>query len=144
MRPDPPGGGATRLLSFRIDRAPACAPVSASAPFNTATTIKLACSDADGDALAYEVLSQPQRGFLGSIQADGSVPFAPLAGSTGPDSFTYRASAAGIASDPATATVDVQAPPGGGGNTPPPAVERITSTVRPFWSSTAATSSCGA
>ena len=129
----PPGGLATRLLSFRIDNAPRCAPVAASTAFNTATTIKLACSDADGDALAYEALSQPQRGFLGSIQADGSVPFAPLAGLTGPDSFTYRASAAGIASDPATATVDVQAQPGGGGTPPAPAVERIASTVRPFW-----------
>jgi DNA-binding beta-propeller fold protein YncE len=129
-------GGATRLLSFRIDRAPTCGPASASTPFNTAVLVQLSCSDADGDALGYEILTQPQRGFLGSVQADGKVPFAPLGGLSGPDSFTYRATAAGIASDSATATVDVQAPPaggGGGGGGGPLPVERITSTVRPFW-----------
>jgi DNA-binding beta-propeller fold protein YncE len=133
----PGDGGATRLLSFRIDRAPACAPVGATTPFNTALLLRLSCHDADGDALSYEIVSHPQRGFLGSLQGDGSVPYAPLGGLSGADGFTYRASAAGIASDPATATVDVQPLPGpgggGGGWGGPAAAERIGATVRPFW-----------
>jgi DNA-binding beta-propeller fold protein YncE len=130
----PGDGGTARLLGFRIDRAPTCGPVSTSTPFNTAVLVQLSCNDADGDALSYETLTPPQRGFLGSFQADGTVPFAPLGGLSGADSFTYRATAAGISADPATATVDVQPPPSGGGGTiPPPVVERMLAVVRPFW-----------
>jgi DNA-binding beta-propeller fold protein YncE len=129
------GGGDTRLLTFRIEHAPTCAPVSAATAFNTPVQLRLKCGDIDGDPLSYSVVTPPGRGSLGGIQADGSVFYSPLNGLSGPDSFTFRATSGGLASAPATASLDVGGPPppppGGGG--PPAPLVRVDVPVRPFW-----------
>lgn len=53
-------------------------------------SLHLNVSDADGDALTYEIVAQPEHGTL-----SGSLPnltYTPVAGYTGPDQFTFRAS----------------------------------------------------
>jgi DNA-binding beta-propeller fold protein YncE len=99
-------GGNNRLFSFAIDRPPTCANVSAEIDLNTAGPVQLSCTDPDGDALTYEIVSQPAKGSLGGVQGS-SVTYGPFLGTSGTDTFTYRARGAGIASDPATATVTV-------------------------------------
>lgn len=110
-------GGANRLYSFSVDRAPTCQNASASTAYNTAVTVQLSCSDPDGEAVAYEIVTGPAKGTLGAIQPNGTVTYGPLLGTSGTDTFTYRAVAVGVPSDAATVTVSVAAaaPP------PPPA-----------------------
>jgi DNA-binding beta-propeller fold protein YncE len=128
--------GETRILAFRIEHAPVCASASAQIPYNTPTLLHSTCSDADGDALGYELVTPPQRGTLGGLQADGSVFYSPLTNLSGPDSFQFKAVANGLSSNVATVSLDVAAPPppppppppGGGG-----ALVRVDVPVRPFW-----------
>jgi DNA-binding beta-propeller fold protein YncE len=89
------GFGLGKILSFAVDRAPVCTSLPVETPFNTAVTITLPCSDADGDSLTYEILSQPARGQLGALQGN-KIAYGPLVGSSGPDSFTFRATGAGV------------------------------------------------
>ena len=107
--------GGNRLFTFELDRAPGCNGAGAGTPFNTAITITFDCSDPDGDAVSYEIVSPPARGFVGAVQGN-TVLYGPLVGTSGGDSFTYRAVAAGVASDPVTVSIDVGGPP------PPPVV----------------------
>lgn len=101
-------GGNSRLFSFVLDRPPTCANVSAETELNTAGPVQLSCSDPDGDPVTYEIVSQPAKGSLGSVQGS-TVTYGPFLGTTGTDTFTYRARAAGVPSDRATATIDVVA-----------------------------------
>ena len=104
-------GGNKRVFDFAIDRAPVCNPVTATTTENQSVSVKLDCSDPDGDAVSYAIVSQPAQGTLGALQPDGSVIYGPLPGTTGTDTFTYRATTSnGGASDPAVATVTVNAP----------------------------------
>ena len=105
--------GGNRLFTFAVDRAPVCQNVTANTAFNTSVAVHFSCSDPDGDAVTYEKLTDPPHGTLGGVQGD-TINYNPLTGSTGSDSFSYRATAAGATSDPATATVNVAGPP------PPP------------------------
>jgi VCBS repeat-containing protein len=66
-------------------------------------------ADADGDALAAELVSGPAHGTL-KLNADGSFVYAPAAGFSGSDSFTYRASD-GSLGDLATVTIRVAPAP---------------------------------
>lgn len=102
--------GNNRLFAFAVDRAPVCQNVSTSTTNNSSVTVNLSCSDPDGDALTYEKVTEPSRGTLAGVQGN-SVSYGPQPGTTGADSFQYRALGAGIASDPATATIDVTYPP---------------------------------
>ncbi len=110
--------GTDRVLSFVRDRPPVCRDVSASVPFNMAAPVGLDCSDPDGDAITFQAVTGPAKGSLGSVQGS-SVMYGPLLGTSGTDTFTYRATAAGAQSDPATATVTV-AGPAAPAATPPP------------------------
>jgi 6-phosphogluconolactonase (cycloisomerase 2 family) len=114
-------GGNSRVWAFAIDRPPVCQNVSATTQRNTAVTVTLNCSDPDGDALTYEKASDPGRGTLAGVRGN-QVSYAPQIGTTGTDSFTYRAVGAGVPSDPATATVTVVTPP-----------RKIPSTLTPKW-----------
>jgi hypothetical protein len=49
------------------------------------------CSDADGDTLTYEIVTQPSHGTLSAPSPSGSRTYTPTAGYEGPDSFTFRA-----------------------------------------------------
>jgi hypothetical protein len=102
-------GGGNRLFSFARDRPPACQNVSAGGAFNSTISVGLQCSDPDGDPVTYEIVTQPANGALGGVQGD-HVNYGPLVGTSGTDTFTYRATAAGVQSDPATATVTVAGP----------------------------------
>jgi hypothetical protein len=70
------------------------------------------------------------------LQADGSVFYSPLTNLSGPDSFTFKATAGGLSSNTATASLSVAGPPpppppppGGGGGQ----LERVDVPVRTFW-----------
>ncbi len=82
--------GLGRIFSFAVDHAPVCNNMPLSTPFNTAITLKLACTDADGDPLTFAKLSDPAKGQLGALQPDGTITYGPLVGSTGADSFTFN------------------------------------------------------
>jgi hypothetical protein len=113
--------GNNRLFSFRRDQPPVCQNVGASTLNTTSVTVTLNCSDPDGDPLTFEKVTDPTHGTLAGVSGN-HVSYGPQPGTTGADSFLYRARGAGVASDPASATVNVSAPPtgGGGGGTPPP------------------------
>lgn len=123
-------GGNSRIWAFAADRPPVCQNVSASTAVNTAVTVTLNCSDPDGEPVTYEKASDPARGSVAGVRGN-QVSYAPQIGTSGTDSFTYRAVSAGVPSDPATVTVDVSPPASAG----PPAPGRvIASTVSPKWS----------
>jgi DNA-binding beta-propeller fold protein YncE len=116
------GFGLGKIWSFAVDHAPVCDTTSVDTPHNTTVTITLPCSDADGDPLNYEIVSQPAKGTFGAAGIQGNkINYAPLIGTSGPDSFQYRATGAGVQADTATMTVNVGSPPppsgGGGGQT---------------------------
>ena len=127
--------GGNRLYSFVTDRAPVCSDLGVGTGHNTAVTIPLDCSDPDGDDVTYEVVSQPARGFVGAVQGN-TVNYGPLVGTSGGDSFTYRAVAAGVPSDPRTVSVDVAGAPAAPPVVNPPVVTpkptRILGITMPF------------
>lgn len=114
-------GGNGRVWAFAVDRPPVCQNVGASTRVNTAVTITFNCSDPDGDAVSYEKATDPARGNVAGVRGN-QISYAPQIGTSGTDSFTYRAIAGGVLSDPATVTVNVVAPPA-----------KIRSTVTPKW-----------
>ena len=67
-------------------------------------------SDVDGDPLTAIQLSWPANGTL-AFNADGSFTYTPLAGWSGPDSFTYHASDGLSASEITTVTLTINPPP---------------------------------
>ncbi|MDX9979749.1 MAG: lectin like domain-containing protein [Lentisphaeria bacterium] len=69
----------------------------------------LANDDGDGAALTAVKISDPANGTL-SLHADGSFSYTSLAGFSGTDSFTYRASNGALQSDVATVTIEVAKP----------------------------------
>jgi 6-phosphogluconolactonase (cycloisomerase 2 family) len=117
-------GGNGRVWAFQVDRSPVCQNVNASTPLNTAVTVTFSCSDPDGDALTYEKVSDPARGTLAGVRGN-QISYGPQIGTSGTDSFTYRAVAAGVPSDPATATVNVAGAPA--------KTATIRSSVTPKW-----------
>ena len=66
-------------------------------------------SDANGDAMTVRVAGGPGHGTL-TLQPDGSFNYAPTAGFTGTDTFTYTASDGKGDSAAATVTIDVGDP----------------------------------
>ena len=106
--------GNGRVFSFAVDHAPVCQNVAAGTTNTASVIVGLSCSDPDGDAVTYEKVTDPARGTLAGIQGN-AVSYGPQPGTTGVDSFQYRAVAAGVPSDPATASINVTAPPTGGG-----------------------------
>ena len=70
------------------------------------TEVTLSASDVDGHALSYSILTPPAHGTL-----SGTAPnlvYTPAANFFGTDSFTFRASDAISASEPATVTITVK------------------------------------
>ena len=99
------------LLNVLMDHAPVCQPVSVTVAGNTATSIPLACSDANGDPITVAA-SGGAHGSLGVVdQATRTVAYTPAAGYSGGDSFTFTATGGGRTSAPATVTINVPAPP---------------------------------
>lgn len=65
-------------------------------------------SDADGDALAANIIDAPTNGLV-TLNADGSFSYVPLAGFSGTDTFTYQATDGADVSNTATVTINVAA-----------------------------------
>jgi hypothetical protein len=67
-------------------------------------------SDVDSPTLTAVLVSGPAHGSL-TLNANGSFTYTPVAGYSGPDSFTYRASDGTLTSGPATASLTVNPGP---------------------------------
>jgi len=76
-------------------------------PMNTARAVTIAASDPDGDALAYSVVTQSAHGALSGTAP--SLTYTPVAGYSGPDSFTFKANDGKADSNVATVTITVAA-----------------------------------
>jgi Big-like domain-containing protein len=101
-----------RITAFKRDYYPVCTSRSVTVPRNTATAIPLTCSDRNGDAITRTIVQTPAAGTLGSInQASGNVFYDPFSNFAGSDRFTFRGTAAGLVSAPATIAVTVPRPP---------------------------------
>jgi hypothetical protein len=102
------------------DFRPVCPQVTLDVPFNTATSVPLGCSDFNGDDLTITKAATPSKGTLGDVdQANDTVLYTPLNGPTGGDSFTYFATARGIDSATASASLNLLAEPDADGDGSP-------------------------
>ena len=99
-------GGSGALTVLGVAR-PACSPVSALTPFNTAIRVRLVCGDPDGgDAVRFSV-ARPANGTLSQLDAvRGTVVFTPNPGFSGQGVFDFTASDAD-GSTTARATIGV-------------------------------------
>jgi surface antigen len=102
------------------DFAPVCPSVSVDVPFNSPTSVPLACTDFNGDDLVITKGAAPAKGTLADVdQASRTVLYTPLGGMTGSDSFTYFATARGIDSASATASLNLLPEPDADGDGSP-------------------------
>ncbi len=67
--------------------------------------ITLSSSDIEGDALAYSIVTAPEKGSLSGTAPD--LVYTPAANATGTDSFTYAASDSSSTSVPATVSITI-------------------------------------
>jgi VCBS repeat-containing protein len=79
--------------------------VTATTSKNTAVTVTMVATDANGDVITYSIVTSP-AGSLGSISGN-QVIYTPVSGFTGTDTFTYKASDDDGDSNNATATITV-------------------------------------
>jgi len=93
-------------------------------PRNTATPITLAATDANGDALTYEVVSQPAYGKLTGSGATRT--YTPRKNYTGADRFTFRAFDGNVYSNVAPVYLNIKTIP---------VLKSVTLTVNPAASS---------
>lgn len=103
-------GGSTKLdiaLAVNdINRAPEAAAQSVTVDQNGSLAIRLNGTDADGDPLTYQLLTQPTRGAL-----SGSAPnltYRPNVNYVGSDSFTFRVNDGQVNSDSAAISITVR------------------------------------
>ncbi|HVX59780.1 MAG TPA: Ig-like domain-containing protein [Pirellulales bacterium] len=99
----------------RVDQPPVAANDSYTAPGKgalgvVAPGVLTNDSDPDGDALTVALDAGPSHGTL-TLNSDGSFNYAPDAGYSGADSFTYRAYDGQLYSNFATVTLSVDQPP---------------------------------
>jgi DNA-binding beta-propeller fold protein YncE len=88
---------------------PVCHHVAVATTERHSVTIHLSCSKPGAAPLTYRVDVEAANGTLGTInQATGQVTYAPAAGFSGIDSFTYHASNSGGAATPQTVTIRVR------------------------------------
>ena len=92
-----------------VNDAPVANAQSVTTNEDTAKSINLSASDADGNALTYVVVSQPGNGTLSGTAP--SLTYAPKAGFSGSDSFTFKANDGKTDSSIATVSIAVQATP---------------------------------
>ena len=90
---------------FTVTHAPVATTQRVGTDEDVATTITLAGTDADGDALTYTVVAQPAHGTLS--QAGTNWMYTPSLNYNGLDSFTFTASDGSLTSVPATVSITV-------------------------------------
>ena len=136
----PPGWPDTNTIPPAPDTAPVCTASALSVASGGSVAAAPACSDVDGDALAYVVATPPSNG---TVSQSGAVfTYVANAGFTGTDSFTVSASDGTLVTQ-AGFTISVTAPV----TTPPAAtvsgpVALTTSTVSVGLSCASTTASC--
>ena len=69
---------------------PVCSNQSVTVPFQTATTVSLPCTDANGNPLT-RATGTAAHGTVSGNPSTGAVTYTPAAGYSGPDSFTFTA-----------------------------------------------------
>jgi hypothetical protein len=69
--------------------------------------LQLQASDADGDALTYQITQPPAHGVLVVASATGAATYTPNAGYCGPDSFKFRVTDGQCNSQEATVSINV-------------------------------------
>ncbi len=102
-------GGMIRFLAFGAagNNAPVADPVTVSTVLDTAVSVTLSGSDADGDPLTFAVQTGPANGVLSGTAPN--LTYTPNTGYSGPDGFTYVANDGTVDSAPATVSVTVLA-----------------------------------
>jgi hypothetical protein len=110
---DIPGHQTTAMQTFTIvppPPPPICQPVQTTTGIDTPIVVHLSCASSSG-AVTYAIDTGPGHGMLSAInQTDGDVTYVPPFGYSGPDSFTYGASAAGATSASQTVTITMSNP----------------------------------
>ena len=100
--------GGDRIAVVKRDFYPVCTGRSVTVRRNRAKRLPLTCSDRNGDAITRSIVQPPGAGTLGAInQANGNVIYSPFRGFTGDDSFSFRATAAGLISAPAALDITI-------------------------------------
>ena len=97
---------ATVSITVRsVNTAPETSPQSVTTNEDTAVTITLVGSDADGDTLTYSIVDNPTNGV---VTLDGStVIYTPSANYLGEDSFTFKVNDGFVDSETATVSITV-------------------------------------
>jgi subtilisin family serine protease len=89
--------------------APVANAQSVTTPEDTAKTITLSATDANGDTLSYIIVNGPSKGSLSSIFNTNQVTYTPNANYNGSDSFTFKANDGKVDSNLATVSITVTA-----------------------------------
>ena len=106
------GGTSSALITVTVtNRAPVANNLTTNTTFNTAKTLTLTGSDADGDALTFIIVGSPSGGTLSGVNTNtGVVTYTPTNIFTGTDSFTFRVNDGTVDSALATVTINVGNP----------------------------------
>ena len=109
--------GTASLSVIHTNVPPVAAAATATTAQDTAATLTLSATDSDSPALTFAIVTGPTRGTLGSLGAPScsgapvtcttTVVYTPALDSSGPDSFTFRASDGTDVSGAATASITV-------------------------------------
>ena len=97
------------VACIRENTAPVATRQFVSTNEDTAKTITLTGSDAEGSPLTFAIATSPSHGTLGSITAAGVVTYTPAPNYFGPDSFTFRVNDGSLDSAPARVSISVHA-----------------------------------
>jgi hypothetical protein len=100
---------AARITVRPVNDAPVCKALAIQTDAGVAGEVAPDCSDADGDALTFEIAGQGAKG-VASVSA-GKLRFVPAAGKSGADAFGYRARDGEAASATAEVSVTIAPPP---------------------------------
>jgi hypothetical protein len=95
------------FLPLNGNAAPVAQAGSATTAENTPVGVNLTASDVDNDPLTYTVVNGPTRGTLSGTAPN--LTYTPNPGTTGTDSFTFRANDGTVDSNTATITITVTA-----------------------------------
>lgn len=99
------GGTGNDFTATVLDRAPVASDQSVSASEDVALPVTLIASDANGQAINYNILTSPSNGTLSGSGASRT--YTPNANFNGTDFFTFQTNAGSVNSNVATVTITV-------------------------------------